>query len=77
MGYNPQATCLGPSLHAHCMPPCLTRIKIRKLLLRMWSDGLLLTGGEPFGVVLGVGQKVEGGNSPTRVLGSQPLGDII
>lgn len=56
------------------MSLCLSGIKIEKTVLEdTRSDGLLLTGGEPLGVAVGLGQRVEGGNPSTRLRGPQWL----
>lgn len=49
------------------MSLCLSGIKIEKTVLDItWLDGPLLTGGEPLDMVMGLGQRVEGGTSPAR-----------
>lgn len=70
IAHNLQSISLGPSLCEQHMSLCLGGIKIEKTTLEGMVCGPLLISGEPLGVAVGVEQKVEGGNSPTRVLGS-------
>lgn len=45
----------------------LSGLKIEKTVLDTRSDSPLLTGGEPLGVAMGLGQGVEESNPPARV----------
>lgn len=67
IAHNPQSISLGPSPCEQHMSLRLGRIKIEKTALEGIVSGPLLISGEPLGVAVGVGQKVEGGDSPTRM----------